>query len=65
MKKAPFVYDLEEIIWLAGPAGVQTEIGGVWMPARPEGLFSFPSRVRAAWLVFTGRADAVRWPGNQ
>lgn len=34
-----------------------------WTPARPMGLQSIGLRVRlkAAWLVFTGKADAVRW----
>ena len=39
--------------------------GGLYAPARPlpfEGGFR---RWRAAWLVFTGRADALIWPGNQ
>lgn len=33
-----------------------------WVPARPLGFASFRSRLRAAWLVFTGRADALVWP---
>lgn len=34
-----------------------------WTPARPlglDGLF-LGVRLKAAWLVFTGRADVVRW----
>jgi len=39
-------------------------IGGTYVPARP---LSGPwiCRVKAAWEVFRGRADAVRWPANQ
>lgn len=31
-------------------------------PARPEGFASITYRLRAAWLVFTGQADALIWP---
>jgi hypothetical protein len=33
-----------------------------WFPARPMELSSIGHRLRATWLVFTGRADAVEWP---
>lgn len=36
-----------------------------WGPARPLGYSSIFKRIRAAWLVFTGRADALKWPGGQ
>lgn len=36
-----------------------------WLPVRPLGLDTLSSRFKAAWLVFTGRADAVKWPGEQ
>lgn len=35
---------------------------GAWLPARPYGAFSLRERLRLAWLVFTGRCDALRWP---
>ncbi|HWL04531.1 MAG TPA: hypothetical protein VNQ99_06280 [Xanthobacteraceae bacterium] len=44
---------------------VRVQIGDGWYPARPEGFSSFLYRVRAAWLVFTGRADALVWPKGQ
>lgn len=40
------------------------EINGKWVPARPAGNPSFWSRIRCAWAVFTGRADALKWPGQ-
>lgn len=41
------------------------EIEGKWYPARPlTGTFRL-ERLKAAWEVFRGRADAFRWPGNQ
>jgi len=33
-------------------------------PARPFGEYSFRSRFRLAWAVFTGRADALFWCGQ-
>lgn len=33
-----------------------------WCIARPDGLNSLYERLRCTWLVFTGKADAVRWP---
>jgi hypothetical protein len=42
----------------------QTEVDGRWVAARPErGPFLW--RIRSAWLVLTGKADAVRWPAGQ
>lgn len=45
----------------------KTKIGHQWHPARPmtNRQPSIQERFRAAWLVFTGRADALRWPGGQ
>jgi hypothetical protein len=37
---------------------------GAGQPARPYGLFSFHSRLELAWAVFTGKADALFWPGD-
>ncbi len=37
---------------------------GNWVPARPEGAPSFWWRFKLAWLVWTGRADAVIWEGQ-
>ena len=43
----------------------QANINGKWVPARPLGYQSFFNRVRCAWLVFTGKADALVWPEGQ
>jgi 2-polyprenyl-6-methoxyphenol hydroxylase-like FAD-dependent oxidoreductase len=43
--------------------GPQAQVkGGDWEPARPYGLYSLRNRFRLAWMVFTGEADALRWP---
>jgi hypothetical protein len=40
-------------------------IDGKWVPARPlTGSFRW-EKLRAAWEVFRGRADAFKWPGGQ
>ena len=39
--------------------------GMSWVPARPTGYPSHWHRCKAAWLVFTGKADAVTWEGGQ
>lgn len=39
--------------------------GKNWYPARSEGYPSILQRFRCAWMVFTGRADALIWPGQE
>lgn len=46
------------------------EINGVWQPARPlpfqYGLFGrILNRIKLAYLVFTGRADALVWVNQE
>jgi hypothetical protein len=42
----------------------RANVGGHrWVPARPLSCGGFATRCKAAWLVFTGRADAVTWEG--
>lgn len=38
---------------------------GEWMPARPLGAPTIGNRLKCAWLVFTGKADALTWPEGQ
>lgn len=42
-----------------------TKINGDWIPARPCGYCGFFYRVKAAWGVFTGKYDALKWGGGQ
>jgi hypothetical protein len=39
---------------------------GRWVAARPMGWqgLSLRQRLRCAWMVFTGRWDALRWEGQ-
>lgn len=36
-------------------------IDGKYVPARCEGFCSWRYRLKATWLVFTGKADALVW----
>ena len=70
MKKAPNLWRLEDLPGMRPvakriPDMTAVEIGGHWMPARPLGYYSLKSRLKLAWLVFTGKADALLWPGGQ
>lgn len=68
MKKAPTLWKLEDLPGMrkiaAGPV-TMTEIDNKWLPARPLGYYSLRSRLRLAYMVFTGKADALLWPGGQ
>lgn len=55
----PGIYDVNTILRIATTCSA--EIDGREVPARPEGFASPWYRLRAAWLVFTGRADALVW----
>ena len=66
--KAPTLWELNALMnWvnINSIPSTRVEIGGVWLPARPWGLHTLPNRLHCAYLVFTGRADAVIWPGGQ
>jgi hypothetical protein len=57
------IHDLNTVLRIA--ATCSAEINGKWVPNRPEGFASGWYRWKAAWLVFTGRADALIWPEGQ
>jgi hypothetical protein len=39
-------------------------INGNYVAARAEGFASWRYRLKATWLVFTGKADALTWTGQ-
>ncbi len=61
--KNPSVRKLENLLKNANET--QAEINGKWVPARSVGLYSLRERIRIAFMVFTGRADALVWPEGQ
>jgi len=65
MNRAPTIFTLDGLLSVVrdGPQSSNGKHG--YVPARPLGFYSFGNRLRAAILVFTGRADAVRWPQDQ
>lgn len=60
--KYPNVWKVDQVIKMT--AQVSTQVNGQWVPARPMGFASTPRRFYAAWLVWTGRADALVWEGQ-
>ena len=44
---------------------VSAEINGKWIPARPLQYRSFMEKLKEAWAVFIGKADAFMWPEDQ
>lgn len=67
MKQFPNTWELKELCEYAENGGCQAgvEIAKgkvVYVPARPLGFCSLSNRIKSAWLVFTGKADAVLWP---
>ena len=65
MRKYPAIIHLTEQ-WLCGLTDTQVGLpDGRWVPARCQPFYGRLGRWRAAWLVFTGRADALVWPGEQ
>lgn len=65
MKKAPNLWTLKGLENHQDVVGIETEQGGKWVPARPLGLDTLPNRIKLAWAVFTGKYDALKWPGGQ
>ena len=63
LEKAPNIYELEQVIKSA--ANTHTVIDEKWVPARPYGYHSWRGRLKAAWMVFSGKADALVWPNGQ
>lgn len=65
MKRTPSIFTLEYLRSNKDLDDFQAEVDGKWVPARPLGYPSLIHRIKAAWLVFSGKADAVTWPGDQ
>jgi hypothetical protein len=54
----------EWIASIANPTCMAGLSDGRWVPARSLGYPSFLRRFKCAWLVWTGKADALVWPGQ-
>jgi hypothetical protein len=64
MRKYPAIVHMTPH-WLRFLREVSAETKDGWVPARPIPYYGGFRRFRAAWLVFTGKADALVWPGGQ
>lgn len=54
------IYRLGDLIAMSYSMQKQ-HVSGAWLPCRPHaGPFTW--RLKAAWLVLQGKADAVVWP---
>lgn len=70
MQQCPKVYKLMDLIHQVKHSKTRISISTgphsvAWVPCRGINYSSIRTRLKAAWLVFTGRADAVVWPGDQ
>ena len=65
MKRAPSLWEFRQLQNYGELVGAEAQINGKWVPARPLGLGTIVSRLKLAWMVFTGKADAVVWPEGQ
>ena len=64
-RQAPQIIHMNKA-WFEQLRTLQTSKDGKhWYPARACGLDTWPNRIRAAWLVFTGQADALLWPSPE
>jgi hypothetical protein len=63
LKTAPCLWTIDSLAEHIR-TGPQANIDGLWVAARPYGYYNFVSRLRLAWMVFTGSADALRWPNQ-
>ena len=62
LNTAPQEWTIEQLVdCMKYGDSVQAQDGS-WQPARGYGMYSLRSRMRLAWMVFTGKADALRWP---
>lgn len=61
------MWDLRKLIEHTQTCGASWD-GKTWHPLRPErpwGFWGLRQRLRDAWEVFRGRADAFTWPMGQ
>ena len=63
----PTLYTLEQVGRIAFENNPSSSNDGIhYVPARPlNAMGGLSDRLRVAWMVFTGRADAFTWPQGQ
>jgi hypothetical protein len=63
MRKYPNIIDVCQVVKDAKTTACGLP-DGRYVPARSLPFYGNFGRFRAAWLVFTGQADALTWPGQ-
>lgn len=63
MSKYPQIFTLASVRKIEETTAIR--VNRKYVPARPLGFPSIISRFKCAWMVFTGRADALIWPEDQ
>lgn len=63
--RSPSIHYVEDVRKMNLNNSTHALIDGQWFLARPLGFCNIWERIRVSWLVFTGRADALIWPGGQ
>lgn len=58
--KYPNLIHVDSVVRIAQQVHIKLP-DGRWVPARGEGFQSLWTRFNYAWLVFTGKADALIW----
>lgn len=60
------IYDIRELVKAAAQCKVEIKLAGIpyWVPARSLGWNDIRTRLKAVWMVWTGKADIVTWPGQ-
>lgn len=60
------LWKLKDLVDYVNHGGVKSSNDGkTYVPARPESGAFFLEKTKAAWEVFRGRADAVKWDQGQ
>jgi hypothetical protein len=61
--RCPAIRDVCDVVYDAKTCSAGLS-DGRYVPARPYEAYSLWHRLKATWLVWTGRADAVTCPGQ-
>lgn len=64
MKRNPTIIKMTPK-WLYSLNQDTIQINTRWIPKRQKGPKTFKNRIKAAFLVFLGKADALIWPEGQ
>lgn len=64
MRHAPSLYNAYTFPKWKTWGSTEADVPGYgYVPARPLG--GMHSRLKLAWMVFTGKADVLHWPGQE